>query len=219
MTNPSINAALQDASESVTTDFQSWPKIPRLAKETMVITEKIDGTNGQILITPEGAMRVGSRNRWITPDDDNYGFATWCEENKGDILKLGPGRHFGEWYGSGIQRGYGLDHKRFALFNTFRLKETLPDCVSQVWPMYTGPVDTNRINQCLQALINYGSQSVPGWMKPEGVVVHYPSSKVRHKVLLENDGLHKDEVTTAAPHLIKPIKDKLGTQLLIASNK
>lgn len=199
MTNPSINAALQEASESVTTDFQSWPKIPRLAKESMIITEKIDGTNGQILILEEGVtMKVGSRNRWITPDQDNYGFATWCEENKLELLKLGPGRHFGEWYGNGIQRGYGLDHKRFALFNTFRPKETLPDCVSQVWPMYIGVVDTNRINQCLQALINLGSQSVLGWMKPEGIVVHYPSSKVRQKVLLENDCLHKSEVVNEA---------------------
>ena len=33
---------------------------------------------------------------------------------------LVPGRHFGEWWGSGIQRGYGLDEKTFSLFNAYR---------------------------------------------------------------------------------------------------
>ena len=35
------------------TEFQPFPKIPRLSRE-IVITEKIDGTNAQILITDDG---------------------------------------------------------------------------------------------------------------------------------------------------------------------
>ena len=102
-------------------EFREFPKIARLSRE-MIITEKIDGTNAQILITEDGQILTGSRNRWITPQDDNYGFAKWVEENKQEILKLGVGRHFGEWWGGGIQRGYNLPkgEKRFSLFNVSR---------------------------------------------------------------------------------------------------
>jgi hypothetical protein len=88
-------------------EFAEFPKMPRLARE-IIITEKIDGTNGQIAFNEEGQMFVGSRSRWITPEMDNHGFARWAYENEAELRKLGPGRHFGEWWGSGIQRGYGL---------------------------------------------------------------------------------------------------------------
>jgi hypothetical protein len=117
--------------------FEPFPKVPRLMRD-VCITEKIDGTNGLIYI-PEDlhtgrvvrpgvivladsatGQRVyaGSRKRWITPEKDNYGFAAWVAENADTIAAdLGPGRHFGEWWGAGIQRRYGLEEKRFSLFN------------------------------------------------------------------------------------------------------
>lgn len=64
-----------------------------------------------------------SRNRFITPQADNFGFAAWVRENaEGLISILGPGRHFGEYWGNGIQRGYGLPRgeRRFSLFNVTR---------------------------------------------------------------------------------------------------
>lgn len=194
MTNPSITTALQEASESVTKDFQSWPKIPRLSKESMVITEKIDGTNAQILIMESGEIKAGSRNRWVTPEDDNYGFAKWVAENELELRKLGTGRHFGEWWGLGIQRAYGLDHKRFSLFNTFRPAETLPSCVSVVPLLYQGRFSTIAIDQQMYLLEVTGSFAFPGFKRPEGLVVYFPSSKVRFKVLLENDEKHKGEI-------------------------
>jgi len=119
-------------------DFQEFPKMARLNRD-VVITEKIDGTNAQILIVPVTAennsavanpgiclcgdflIRAGSRNRWLASGkQDNAGFAAWVSENRNDLVKLGPGRHFGEWWGRGIQRNYGLDHRRFSLFNVGR---------------------------------------------------------------------------------------------------
>lgn len=89
-------------------EFVEFPKMPRLSREC-VITEKIDGTNAQIFIADDcETMLIGSRTRWITPENDNAGFARWCMEHKEDLLRLGPGRHFGEWWGQGIQRNYGL---------------------------------------------------------------------------------------------------------------
>ena len=63
------------------TEFKEFPKIPRLHR-FCVITEKIDGTNASITITAEGEFLIGSRNRWITPEDDNHGFARWAAANK-----------------------------------------------------------------------------------------------------------------------------------------
>ncbi|KKK96424.1 hypothetical protein LCGC14_2662910, partial [marine sediment metagenome] len=45
-------------------------------------------------------------------------------ENKKELMKLGVGTHHGEWWGSGIQRRYNLDEKRFSLFNTGRWVDT-----------------------------------------------------------------------------------------------
>jgi hypothetical protein len=101
------------------TEFQEFPKMPRRSRD-VVITEKIDGTNACVFIGEDGEFLAGSRTRWITPEDDNFGFSRWAHENKDDLLTLGPGRHFGEWWGSGIQRKYGLTEKRFSLFNTSR---------------------------------------------------------------------------------------------------
>src|ERR1700743_312939 len=104
-------------------EFEAFGKIPRLTRE-IVITEKIDGTNAQVYIYRDKngdlQMRAGSRTRWITPEDDNFGFARWVHENKEHLLKLGKGQHFGEWWGLGIQRCYNLREKRFSLFNTLR---------------------------------------------------------------------------------------------------
>ena len=107
-------------------EFTSFQKIPRFFRD-IVVTEKIDGTNAQIWIPedPEQEIVAGSRNRWITPEDDNYGFAAWVHANANMLRRFGPGKHFGEWYGAGIQRRYGLDHKRFALFNTGRWEKGL----------------------------------------------------------------------------------------------
>src|SRR3972149_2228793 len=101
-------------------DFRSFTKIPRFSRE-ITVTEKIDGTNGVIGISDDGLdMFVGSRSQWITPQNDNFGFAKWAYANKDELLKLGPGIHFGEFWGMGIQRGYNLEEKRFSLFNTSR---------------------------------------------------------------------------------------------------
>ena len=100
-------------------EFQEFPKLARLSRE-VIITEKIDGTNAQIYIDDAQNIMAGSRTRWISPEADNFGFAAWARAHRDELLTLGPGRHFGEWWGVGIQRGYGLSERRFSLFNTQR---------------------------------------------------------------------------------------------------
>src|SRR5688572_6068262 len=136
---------------SAPVEFKDFGKIARLRKVHVRVTEKIDGTNAQIYVPDDPAAPVlaGSRNRWVTVESDNFGFARFVAEHAEAFRRLGPGRHFGEWYGAGIQRGYGLDHKRFALFNVGRFKnglpEGLPSCVHLVPVLYLGALDTDQI--------------------------------------------------------------------------
>src|SRR5690606_32927913 len=117
-------------------EFVDFPKMARWSRD-VIVTEKIDGTNAQVCIGEDGSIRAGSRTRWITPEADNFGFARWVEENKEELLKLGPGRHFGEWWGKGIQRGYGVADRRFSLFNALRWNaDNLPSCVGVVPTLY-----------------------------------------------------------------------------------
>lgn len=170
-------------------EFESFPKIPRV-KDNILITEKIDGTNAQVVVTSEGEVQAGSRNRYIYPHADNYGFAAWVEANKEELLCLGVGRHFGEWYGVGIQRNYNLKEKRFALFIP-RPSESLPSCVSCVPVVYSGPSSTEAVNGALEALRNQGSLAVPGFMRPEGIVIWNAGSRTRQKITFENDNRGK----------------------------
>ena len=76
-------------------EFTAFPKMPRLSRD-IIITEKLDGTNAQVFVGEDGTVLAGSRTRWITPQDDNYGFARWVEDHRDELLTLGPGHHFGE---------------------------------------------------------------------------------------------------------------------------
>lgn len=169
--------------------FIEFPKIARLSREC-VITEKIDGTNASITITEEGEFLCGSRTRWITPEDDNYGFAKWAYQNKEELLKLGVGSHFGEWWGSGCQRGYNLSkgEKRFSLFNTSRwTEENKPSCCHIVPVLYTGIFTTEMCIESIERLIVNGSYAAPGFMKPEGIVCYHTAAGLYFKKTIEKD--------------------------------
>lgn len=174
-------------------DFESFGKIARLSRE-IIITEKIDGTNAQIYIDEEGGFSVGSRNKWITPNKDNYGFAKWAYEHSEELMELGPGRHFGEWWGQGIQRKYGLKEKRFSLFNTSKWTDDRPDCCHVVPVLYKGLFDTDMIHGVLCHLTEEGSEAAPGFMNPEGIVIFHTQGNLFFKKTIKNDDYHKGEI-------------------------
>ncbi len=194
--------------------FEPWPKIKRLRRDC-TITEKVDGTNAQIVFGPDGDMLVGSRKREIRPNGtvmdstpgkhgcikykdntDNFGFASWAAMNKEELFEfLGEGRHYGEWYGHGIQRGYGLPDKRFALFNTGRFgpcKQTVPGYLVKsglgvVPVLYEGAFSTDAVDKCMSDLGNNGSWLAPGTFKAEGIIVYHHGLGVYSKVTFEHD--------------------------------
>lgn len=174
----------------------------RLSRE-VVVTEKIDGTNAGIYIDEIGGIFAASRTRWITPEADNYGFAAWVERNCGELLRLGPGMHWGEYWGAGIQRRYGLTEKRFSLFNVQRWvdikqhplgakfendkQDLCPLCCSVVPVLYRGPFDTARISGILVHLEKTGSVAAPGFADPEGIVVFHVAAGIGFKKTIKDD--------------------------------
>lgn len=179
--------------------FEPFPKIARLNRDS-VITEKIDGTNASILITEDGDLFPASRTRWISPEDDNAGFARWVEGNRDELLKLGVGHHFGEWWGQGIQRGYGLKEKRFSLFNVSRWADDAvrPECCHVVPLLYAGKFTSTAASYVIDELREIGSRAAPGFMRPEGVMVWHEAARTYFKVTVEKDELSKAEAERKA---------------------
>jgi hypothetical protein len=189
--------------------FRDFGKISRMNRDC-VVTEKIDGTNAAIhieeivsglifdpdistiAISNNNQYLVGaqSRSRLISPKQDNHGFAKWVWENKDELAStLGPGTHFGEWMGSGINRGYGLKEKRFYLFNTSRWENihSFSDKLYCVPVLYKGPFSTTAVNNIAKDLRIFGSEAVLGYDRPEGVIVYHTAGNFMMKVTCEND--------------------------------
>jgi hypothetical protein len=216
-------------------DYPKFRPIPRLNRRT-VITEKIDGTNGLVEITPLAEfddseqditlgvlvyrdnepyiVRAGSRNRWLTRENDNFGFAAFVFDHAVELVALGPGKHYGEWFGKGIQTGYGLDEKRFALFNvakwydprdpevteqylaTFPKAQPAPEAVTvvPVISVIDGKWLNEAVDEALNTLEHEGSYIAPGFTNPEGVVVFHDAAGVYFKATIKNDEQPKSKV-------------------------
>lgn len=195
-------------------EFAPWPKISRLNRDIM-ITEKIDGSNACVVVVanesyglpglPPGPFSVfaQSRTRMITPGkkNDNFGFAQWVKFHETSLAMLGPGRHYGEWWGLGIQRGYGKTERHFSLFNTKRwadvgqagileaVQERLPN-LGVVPMLYHGPWTqdgVDAVDKTVEFLRSFGSVAAPGFKPAEGIVVFHGASGTSFKVTLDKD--------------------------------
>jgi len=192
-------------------EFVEYPKMARWSRD-VIITEKIDGTNGQIVIelhdeekwgaTPPMAtvdvldvtydIWTGSKNRWVYPGGsrDNAGFAQYVSQNADALAQvLGVGRHYGEWWGPGIQRGYGLKEKQFSLFNVHRWMD-LPvngGLINKVPVLYQGPNRPGIIEESLLILEAEGSIASPGFMRPEGIVWWHTAANIGFKKTFVGD--------------------------------
>jgi hypothetical protein len=126
-------------------------------------------------------------------------------------MELGIGRHFGEWWGAGIQRRYSINEKRFSLFNTRRwrgkseqyLREyvtyapnqrpvvsypaLVPDCCDVVPILFEGDMVDMDTERLLLELTAKGSIASPGFMRPEGIVIYHEASGTLFKRTCEKD--------------------------------
>lgn len=167
-------------------EFKPFPKIDRLVNSVMSVTQKIHGTNAQVFVfqTENGLdLLVGSRTRWITPESDNYGFAAHVYAHKQEFIdKLGVGQHFGEWAGPGINSGEGLTEKTFVLFDHWKFppERPLPPKTVVVPVLYdAGVVDLSVLTRLGDELKASGSRLVPGFMRPEGMVVMFKGTRFK----------------------------------------
>ena len=210
-TKPMIGSATD-----IPPEFKPFGKIPRLNREVWA-TEKLDGTNGLVHITPDGDVFAGSRTRWVTPEQDNYGFAAWVKENEDGLRNLGPGSHYGEWWGRGIQRNYGLKERKFSLFNTARWLDPeprlacvlpeyshlwpnpvrLPDCCDLVPVLFRGNYADLNVNELLENLRIYGSVAAKQFPHPEGIILYHVAGGHYYKVTLEKDAEPKGRLNGA----------------------
>lgn len=181
--------------------FEKFPKMARL-KRDCVITEKIDGTNAQINFNDDGEILTGSRNRIIVPGDDNYGFARWAYDNQIGLFEvLGKGRHYGEWWGSGIQRKYGMveGNRMFSLFNTARWMQDDPEKLNRVPGLsvvpilYTGTFGEKASDDAMALLKREGSHAVKGFRDPEGICIWHSVTRAYYKRTFEHDETGKPE--------------------------
>lgn len=167
--------------------YPQFQKIKRLNRNC-VISEKIDGTNALVFVGEDGTVRAGQRTKWVPwPNGpDNHGFGQFVKAHEDELRELGPGHHYGEWYGQGIQRTYDLTEKRFALFR-WPKSDFLPECCELVPILYEGPFSTAAVRMVVDLLRVAGSVAVPGFMNPEGVVVWHEAIGFLAKVTCAND--------------------------------
>lgn len=236
--------------------YPSFPSIERLENIYCVITEKIDGTNGLIEIRKDSEIKVkdveniipsltydtktvvkfGSRNRYLSYQDDNAGFANFYrhytvrfEDMAKDIIIVSnqeanqtndiptekyPLQIYGEWFGQTIQRQYGLKDKFFMPFSTFYAEKLIEYQVPNIIKptvLYTGKFDWAVAEGLMHSLLLNGSQVIPGFMRPEGIVIHFPKYNFRLKETFE--GAKWKNLVPKSEHDKKPkeIKIDYGT--------
>lgn len=207
-------------------EFEGFGDIKKLGSAVLFITQKIHGSNAQIYVY-QGAdgkldLICGSRSHWVVPGKDNFGFAEMVLANKQAFIDcLGPGRHFGEWAGPGINSGEGLKQKTLVLFDHWKYppERPLPPNTVIVPVLYSGPFDMAKVQEAMDDLKTNGSKLVPGFMRPEGVVVRIKGE--RYKVVFAKeetkwDGADpayqkeksdkKAEALAKYGHLLQPIR-------------
>ena len=101
---------------------------PELENETFVVQEKIHGTNIQLIFTPDGEMKIASRNRILENGENFFGvfefidngsidkiITVFKEKSKNENITISL---FGEFFGKGIMKGveYG-SHKQMMFFD------------------------------------------------------------------------------------------------------
>jgi len=113
---------------------EAFPAELKYAQENGIVPEnivyrgsvKLHGTNTGIVVNQDGTLLAQSRNRTITPGDDNVGFATFLSNySVQDLFEDGVPDFketfvvFGEWVGKGIMKGTACSlfpEKRFVAF-------------------------------------------------------------------------------------------------------
>jgi len=166
-----------------TYELEAWRHYGSLlfdAREPVIVTEKLHGTNGRFVVDAAGNLHVGSHRTWKQVD----GTTVWARVAEQYGLREKLARHpglvfFGEVYGSGVQDmtyGHGAGRLSLAFFDVFdsvtgdylshAAAEALLDQLTlpTVPVLYRGPLDVALLSRLAE------EDSVHGGIR-EGVVV------------------------------------------------
>jgi len=175
---------------------------PEAKELEWVVEEKINGSNMQINIDPQGKITCGSRNRAINWSDDHCGFMKWVDEHL--IKKLGflllaamstkkSFRLYGEYFGPKICKGvdYGKE-KRFIVFGIMVNDSFIPPIEVYEFmeraKMEEYCIKPKQVCNSLQEALDYNprfiSEYSPSKDLAEGVVI-----KPYKTVILDQHGL------------------------------
>ena len=183
--------------------YPKYPKTHRLENINCIISEKVDGTNGLIhgiydSKTESFKVKFGSRTRYLNPevkDGDNFGFASFylpykklfkklfnsLREEHSDLCDI---KIYGEWFGKGIQRGYGLENKYFMPFNKYYAAFLQQGSIPNIIEPYIFCECKYNIQESLDAmslLRANGSYLIPGYDNPEGIIINFRDLDIRFK--------------------------------------
>lgn len=119
-------------------DENNEPIMNRLAKMPVLKFEgtvKLHGCNAGLIINPDKSFYCQSRERIITPENDNYGFARFIYSLHSNVITElyhkfmvnKPVVIYGEWAGKGIQVGVAINNieKSWFIFGARLLNEDL----------------------------------------------------------------------------------------------
>lgn len=91
---------------------------------------KLHGTNGGVTLLPGNKIRAQSRERVLSLQSDNAGFAAFCvihEEHLLDVMKQMEAQVgdtiYGEWIGPGINKGVAINKLPEKMFVVFGIKD------------------------------------------------------------------------------------------------
>lgn len=200
---------VQDKSE-----FKAWREIEKFTGIHVIVTEKIHGANCHVNVVsqPDGSLKAiaGKRTSYVGTQG-LFGFGEFVTSNEKEICeKLGPGRHYAEWTGAGVNGDYGLKNKTAVLFNTRhhgpkKAAGVLPDRFDVVPVLYDGPYVQEKIDEVLADLKANGSKFSHGYMRPEGVVLFFPLFNAYKKIVFkpEETGWTKSEKMAKDPNAPK----------------
>jgi hypothetical protein len=170
--------------------WQTIPEVPVRAGDVFSLEEDGGGPRSRSIFY---RVTVQNTTRIVTVQEDMNGIAAWARENAaGIVAALGPGIHFGEWWGYKINRGYGLrvGDRRFSLFNTVRWNKLNGQ---QVPGLYSVPVlwegslenDWMAVPEQVANLKTRGSVAVPGYPYPEGLVLYHHEGDTMFKIRID----------------------------------
>lgn len=124
------------------------------------VTEKIHGANFQVYYDGEDFL-IGSRNRWLNPNENFYNLYNLINEIKPNIMELmmefskkPPIRLYGEVYGDGVQKGVKYSKEKRIRFFDIKVQDDYMPYAQAEYFFEKFNIPYIRVKEKIQGTIN-----------------------------------------------------------------